>query len=262
MFVVGGVLLVSFVLFEIYFAPYPCIHKKNFNRTVITEAIFNVFYFMSSTMRKTYFSSFVLIYKDWNNRDWTYFNKSIVVSKCLFGLLAGLILRRTRHYKYLQIIGISIEIIGAGLLISITDPNTNTATLVISQILSGMGGGLSVYSSRTAIQAAHQNMTMAITTLVLFSSIGSAVGSAIAAAIWNSKAPANLRKYMPDDITDEQVQDFFGNLKLLRKHPMGSSVRSAAIGAYIDTVHYLFSPALGVIYIFSRLLFPKKLLLR
>lgn len=43
MFVVGGVLLISFVLFEIYFAPYPCIHKKNFNRTVTTEVIFNVF---------------------------------------------------------------------------------------------------------------------------------------------------------------------------------------------------------------------------
>lgn len=156
--------------------------------------------------------------------------------------MAGLILRRTRHYKYLQIIGISIEIIGVGLLISITDPNTNTATLVMSQIPSGMGGGLSVYSSRTAIQAAvsHQNMTLAITTLVLFSSIGSAVGSAIAAAIWNSKTPANLRKYMPDNITDEQVRNFFGNLKLLRKYPMGSSVRSAAIYAYIDTVYYLF----------------------
>ena len=69
MFIVGGVLLIIFVLFEIYFAPYPCIHKKNFNRTVITEVIFNIFYFMSSTMRKTYLSSFVLIYKDWNNRD-------------------------------------------------------------------------------------------------------------------------------------------------------------------------------------------------
>ena len=251
MFVIGGVLLISFVLFEIYFAPYPCIHKKNFNRTVITEVIFNVFYFMSSTMRKTYLSSFVLIYKDWNKRDWTYFNKSVVVSKCLFGLVAGLILRRIRHYKYLQIIGISIEIIGAGLLISITDSNTNTATLVMSQILSGMGGGLSVYSSRTAIQAAvsHQNMTMAITTLVLFSSIGSAVGSAIAAAIWNNKTPNNLRKYMPDNITDKQVEKFFGNLKLLRKYPMGSSVRQGAIDAYVDTVYYLFAPALGLLFI-------------
>ncbi|KRZ99906.1 uncharacterized protein AC631_04350 [Debaryomyces fabryi] len=206
---------------------------------------------MSSTMRKTYLSSFVLIYKDWNNRDWTYFTKSVVASKCLFGLVAGLILRRTRHYKYLQIIGISIEMIGAGLLVSITDANTNTGTLVMSQILSGMGGGLSVYSSRTAIQAAvsHQNMTMAITTLVLFSSIGSAIGSAIAAVIWNSKTPTNLRKYMPSNITDEQVQTFFGNLKLLRKYPMGSPVRSAAIDAYIDTVYYLFAPALGVLFI-------------
>lgn len=251
MFVVGGVLLFVFGLFEAYVAAYPCIHKRNFNRTVITEVIFNLCYFMSTSIRSTYISSFALIYKNWDTRDWTYFTKSTIVSKTLFGCVAGIILRRFRRYKYLQIIGISIDIISCGLLVSIRDSNTNTGTLVMAQILSGMGGGLSVYSSRTAIQAAvtHQNMTMAITTLVLFSSIGSAIGKAVAAAIWNAKTPANLRKYMPDSVTDQQVQAFFGNLKLLRKFPMGSPVRSAAIDAYVDTVYYIFRLSIGVLFV-------------
>lgn len=91
MFVIGGVLLVGFIIFELYFAPFPCMHKLTFNLTVITEVLFNVFYFMSSSMRETYLSSFVWVYKDWNNRDWTYFNNSVIVSKSFFGLFAGLI---------------------------------------------------------------------------------------------------------------------------------------------------------------------------
>lgn len=251
MFIVGGILLIAFAIFEIKFAPFPCIHKKNFNRTVITEILFNLFYFIASKIATTYLSSFVLIYKDWNNRDWTYFNKTVVITKSVFSVIAGLIQRRTRRYKFLQMFGICIEIISYGLLASIKDANTNTATLVMSRILGGIGLGFAVYSSRLAIQVAvsHQNMTMGITTVFLFTSIGKAIGSAIAAAIWNSKTPNNLRKYMPASVSDEQVSDFFGNLRKLREYPMGSPIRTAAIDAYVDTSYYLFTPALGIIFI-------------
>ncbi|CUM48552.1 unnamed protein product [Debaryomyces tyrocola] len=248
MFVVGGVILALFVLYELYVASFPCLHRSNFNRTVITEILFNMFYFIASKIGSTYLSSFVLVYKDWSTRDWTYFNNTNTICKSFFGLLAGILHRYTHRYKYLQIFGVCIEIISCGLLVSIRDANTNTATLVMSQILSGMGGGFAVFSSRLAIQAAvsHQNMSMGITTVYLFTSIGKSVGGAIAAAIWNSKTPQNLRKYMPDSVSDEQVDDYFGNLAQLADYPMGSPIRSAAIDAYVDTLYYIFVPALGI----------------
>lgn len=251
MFVVGGILLVCFILFELYIAPYPCLHKSAFNRTIITEILFNMFYFMASGIATTYLSSFVLIYKDWTTRDWTYYNNTTTVGKSFFGLIAGIIHRLTRRYKYLQMIGICVQIIGYGLLVSVTDANTNTATFVMSQVLSGVAGGFAVFSSRLAIQVAvsHQNMTMGIATVYLFTNIGLSIGKAIAAAIWNSKTPGNLRKYMPDSVSDEQVADFFGDLAQLRDYPMGSPIRTAAINAYVDTVYYLFRPALGILFI-------------
>lgn len=251
MFVVGGILLISFIVFEIYIAPYPCLHKSAFNRTVITEILFNLFYFMATKIATTYLSSLMLIYKDWDTRDWSYFNNTANVGKSVFGLLAGVIHRVTRRYKYLQLFGICVNIIGVGLLVSVTDTTTSTATFVMSQVLHGIAGGFAVFSSRLAIQVAvsHQNMTMGMTVVYLFTSIGKSLGSAVAAAIWNAKTPGNLRKYMPDSVSDEQVADFFGDLAQLRDYPIGSPIRTAAINAYVDTVYYLFRSALGILFI-------------
>lgn len=260
MFVVGGIILIAFVLFEIYVAPFPCMHKLNFNRTVITEICFNIFYFMSSALRETYLSSFVWIYMDWNNRNWTYFNNIVIVSKSFFGLFVGLLHRFTHRYKYLQIIGICIEIICAGVWVSVRDGNSGTGKLVVLQIFLGLGGSMSVYSSRTAIQAAvsHQHMAVAYSILMLFSSIGSAIGSAIAAAIWNSKMPTNLRNYMPESVSDQQVFKFFSNLSALRSYPMGSEIRDSAIEAYVDTMHYLLCSSLGILFISFLVCFAQK----
>lgn len=251
MFVVGGVHLGLFILYEIYVAPNPCLHKSSFNRTIITELIFNVVYFTASNIRGTYLSSFIWIYKDWTNRDWTYYNGIGTIGKSIFGLVAGLIHRKTHRYRFVQIIGICIEIISAGLWLTVKGRDSTTALLVMAEVLSSIGGGLAVYSSRTAITVSvpHQNLTIAISTIFLFTAIGRAVGSAVAAAIWNSKTPGNLRKYMPSNVTDAQVTEFFGNLTAIRQYDMTSPIRLAAIDAYVDTSYYLWTSSLGILFI-------------
>lgn len=251
MFVVGGVLLFSFAYYEICVAPFPCLHKSNFNRTIITEIIFNLVYFMASQIRGTYLSSFTWIYTDWNDRDWTYYNNIGLVSKTIFGISAGILHRVTHRYKYVQILGICIELVGAGLWIMIKGRGTNVAVLIIAELLSGIGGGFAIYSSRTAVQIAvpHQNMTMAISTLFLFASVGKAIGSTVAAGIWNSKMPNNLRSYMPSSIDDEQVDEFFGNLRSIKKYDIDDPIRIAAIEAYVDTYYYLWTSSLGITFI-------------
>lgn len=58
--------------------------------------------------------------------------------------------------------------------------------------------------------------------LSLWSSIGSAIGAAIAGAIWNSKMPDNLRKHMPDSVSDEQIGKFFEKMTALHLYPFNS----------------------------------------
>lgn len=251
MFIVGGVLVAAFALFEVYVAPYPCLHKSTFNRTIITEIIFNVVYFMAGSMRDTYLSSFTWVYKPWSDRDWTYFNSTGTVSKSIFGLVAGLLHRRFHRYKYVQIAGICVEIVASGLWLTIKGRDGSTATMVMAEILSGLGGGIAIYSSRTAVQIAvpHQNMAMAISTLFLFTSIGRSIGSAVAAAVWNGHMPNNLRKYMPAEVTDAEVRDYFKDLRGLRKLSITDPIRLAAMDAYVDTYWYLWRASLGILFI-------------
>jgi hypothetical protein len=61
--------------------------------------IIDVTYMMSGNMRSTYYSSWVYVVKDWSLENWTYFTNTLTVGLCVFGLLAGLILRATHRYK-------------------------------------------------------------------------------------------------------------------------------------------------------------------
>lgn len=252
MMVIGGVLLIVYVVYELVWCPYPSMPRRIiFNRTFICAVIIDTFYTLAGSLRSTYFSSFVWIVKDWSNQEWTYFNNTLTLALCVFGVVAGIIQRITHRYKYLQIFGLAIKIVGMGILVRNKGARASTVALVWVQLLIGMGGAFSVVGSRVASQASvpHQDLTLVIGLLQLWSKIGSGIGSAIAAPIWTSKMPDNLRKYLPDSVSEAQIQTYFGNIRTLRQLEFDDPIRQGAITAYADTTYYLFVPALALSFI-------------
>ena len=251
MVIVGGILLSAFFLFEYYLAPHPLMPRKVFNRTFLFAVIIDTFSQMTSSIRSLYLSSFVWIVKDWGTKEWTYYNNTLTLTLCVFGVVAGIIQRLTHRYKYLQIIGLCIKIVGEGILVKPHAVRYNTAALVFTQLLTGIGGAFSVVGCRVASQASvpHENMALAIAIVSLWSSIGFAIGSAIAGPLWSSKMPGNLRRYMPNSVSDSQVKKFYGNIKSIRKYPFDSEVRQSAIKAYSKTNFYHYAIALGLSFI-------------
>lgn len=253
MMVLGGVFLIVYVVYEIFVAPFPSAPRRVvLNKTFVMSVIIDFIYMMAGNLRSLYLSSYVWIVKDWSAQEWTYFNNTLTLTLCVFGVVAGAIQRLTHRYKYLQICGLVIKILGMGTLI---DTNgfcrKNTQALVWQQLLVGIGGSFSVVGSRVASQASvpHQDLAIVISLLSLWSSIGSAVGSAVAAPIWSSKMPAQLRKYLPDSVSDAQVMKFFGNIKAIRQYDYDSEIRQGAITAYSKTMWYLFVPGLSICFI-------------
>ncbi|KAL0059260.1 hypothetical protein AAF712_014010 [Marasmius tenuissimus] len=105
MMVVGGVILILFVFFERFVAKCPIVPRRlSINKTFMCAAGIDFLYFMAGQLRGLYFSSFIYIVEDWNVRDWTYFNNTMTLCLCIFGVVAGLIFRWTHRYKFLQII--------------------------------------------------------------------------------------------------------------------------------------------------------------
>ncbi|CCH46045.1 Siderophore iron transporter [Wickerhamomyces ciferrii] len=247
MIAVGAVLLIIYTIYEFWVAPYPSMPKRVLlNRTFMTAVCIDFFYQCGGYVRLLYFSSYVWIIKDWSYQNWTYFNNTLTMGLCFFGVVVGLIQRYTHRTKYLQSFGLALQVVSMGITLWARYDHASDAAIVWTQILIGIGGACSVVGSQVSSQASvpHQDTALVISLLSQWSSIGAAIGSAIASAIWQGKMPGNLRKYMPSSVSDEQVTTLFGSLTDIHDYPYKSEERQGAIKAYFETVYYLFVPSL------------------
>ncbi|QRW00157.1 major facilitator superfamily transporter [Ceratobasidium sp. AG-Ba] len=218
MIVVGVTLIPAFIVWERFFAPVPIMPRRIItNRAFLCAVGIDFFYNFSGFLRSLYLSSFVWVVTDWNTREWVYFNNTMTITLCVFGMVGGLILRYTRRYKFLQISGLCIRILGLGLMVAANGAIAPTVQLVWTQILIGIGGAFSVVGSRVGSQASvpHEDLASVIALLSLWSSLGTSVGSATATAIWTSNMPDNLAKYLPG-VPAATIKKLYGSIKSAR----------------------------------------------
>ncbi|KAJ5712381.1 hypothetical protein N7493_008849 [Penicillium malachiteum] len=113
---------------------------------------------------------------------------AIVIPLMPAGIVGGLIIAKFGRYKPTMIAGYALLSIGAGCL-SILDAHSSTATWVILQIITGIGGGLALTATLPAVQAPLPESDVAIATAcwAFVRSFGSIWGAAIPSAVFNSK---------------------------------------------------------------------------
>lgn len=251
MMIVGGLLIIVFFTYEIYYAPFPAMPKRILNVTLVMSIIIDFFYYFAGYIGLLYFSSYVFVVKDWSYKNWTYFNNALTLALCIFGVIAGVLFRITRRYKIWQLVGLGMRIISYGILIQGKGSTIVTGALIAHPILAGGGGGFSVVASGVALQASveHSQVALAIAMLNLWTSIGGAIGEAVTGAIWNAKMPGSLRKHLSSSVTDVQVAELFGDITLLHEYPIESEVRQGAIAAYQEVNYYFFCTALGLSFV-------------
>ncbi|GKZ85569.1 hypothetical protein AnigIFM56816_011537 [Aspergillus niger] len=126
---------------------------------------------------------------------------AIVIPLMPAGIVGGLMVAMTGRYKPTIILGYSLISVGVGLLTLLTD-KSSTATWVIFQIITGIGGGLSLTSTLPAVQAPLPEKDVAIATAswAFVRSFGAIWGAAIPAAVFNSKFDSQL-SHISDEAT-------------------------------------------------------------
>ncbi|KAK7422838.1 hypothetical protein QQX98_001400 [Neonectria punicea] len=209
-------------------------------------------YLLAGNIRGLYFSSYTLIAKDWSYQNWVYYGNTLTLALCIAGPLVGLAQRWTHRYRAIQIVGLCVKIIGMGVLIDGHQATNNTGALVVSMVLIGFGGSMSVVGSRVASQASvpHQDVALVISLLSLWSRIGSAVGSAVVAVIWSSYMPDELREHLPAPVNETLVQTLFSSVSSIRTlYDFDDPVRQGAIVAYRNSLYYCLVTALGLAFI-------------
>ncbi|CAE6524685.1 unnamed protein product [Rhizoctonia solani] len=249
MMVVGVALIPVFIIYERFFAPVAIMPKRIItNRAFLVAVGINFFQNFSGFLRSLYLSSFVWVVTEWNTREWVYFNNTLTITLCVFALVAGLILRYTGRYKFLQITGLCIRSIGLGLMVASNGAIAPTVQLVWTQILIGIGSAFSNVGSRVGSQASvpHEDLASVIALLSLWSSLGASVGSATATAIWTSDMPDNLAKYLPG-VPEATIKKLYGSIRSARA--AAPAIRQGVIKAYAVTTRPMFISALCLSFI-------------
>ncbi|GFF69775.1 hypothetical protein IFM47457_02786 [Aspergillus lentulus] len=118
---------------------------------------------------------------------------AIVIPLMPAGIAGGLMVAITGRYKLTIILGYSLIAVGVGLLTLLTD-KSSTAKWVIFQIMTGIGGGLSLTATLPAVQAPLPEKDVAIATAswAFVRSSGAIWRAAIPAAVLNSKFDSQL----------------------------------------------------------------------
>ncbi|QEU61162.1 hypothetical protein KDRO_E00330 [Kluyveromyces lactis] len=246
--VVGGILLICYAVYEIWFAPFPLLPKRVLtNRTFICCVIIDFIYQMGGYFSLLYFTSYTSVVLNLSIQDWTYLSNTTTMGLCFFGVFWGALFRVFRRYKIFQVTGIAIKLIGMGLyvLCSTKEDGPHLGLVVAALIITCFGDAANVMGTQVAAQAAvpHQDMAATISVLSLYSSIGAAVGSAITSAVWTDHLPKALYKYIPDEASAAAA---FEDLADITAQPWGTPTRIAAIHAYQDVLYTLFCMGVGV----------------
>ncbi|KAL1888444.1 hypothetical protein Sste5346_009561 [Sporothrix stenoceras] len=260
MIVLGFVFLFAFAAFEYYLAPKPLMTRNILkNRAFIAGVIIHTFNQLASAVRNTYFSSYILIIKQWTTYQWTIFLGITTMGLCIVGPFVGLIHRKTHRYKTVMVAGAAAKVLGYGLLIQGNGNMTqDTARLVAAQLIFCLSS-LNVVGARVGVQASvpHDDVASLISIITLWSTLGSSVGSAVASAIWTNQMLDQMRVELPG-VPESTIKTVYGSIRSLRTYAFDDPIRQGSIRAYAIVNGHITTASicLSVVTLFASICMP------
>lgn len=249
MLIFGGLLLITFALYEKYLAPVTFIPFELLtDRTVLGACILSSALFVSFYIWDSYFPSFLQVVNGLSVIDSSYIAKIYTIGSCFFSLIVGVLIRWTGRFKWLALyFGVPLTILGIGLMVAFRQPEVNIGYIIMCQIFIAFSGGTLVICEQMAAMAAttHQYVAVVLAVEGMFASIGGAIGSTVAAAIWTGVFPTRLAEYLPTESKGD-LASIYGDITVQMSYPQGTPTRIAINQAYGDSQKIMLIAATAV----------------
>ncbi|TVY85123.1 Siderophore iron transporter [Lachnellula suecica] len=243
----GGVFLITLPFYEKYVAKHPLVPVHYFkNPTIIMSVLLIATDSLGFGATHTYLYPWATVAHNLSVRDATFYTFVNGVTQCLFGLIAGAIMFKTRKYKWLLMAAVTIRLIGYGVMIRLRGANNSIAEIVIVQLIQGTGSGIvqTAVVVSAQIVVPHAEMAQITALVICFSFLGSSIGSSIAGGIYTGTFKQALRSHLGDSASESLVDSLFDSI--LGVLPVwGSPERMAINLAYSDVLRYITYAALG-----------------
>lgn len=231
MVVIGILLFPAFYVWERYFTHTHFLRWQLFkNRTVTGACGLAAVLFFSFYCWNLYFQYFVMVVYDLNVAMAGYMGEIYNVGSTFWGVVFGVWIRYTRHFKYTALFfGVPMMFLGAGLMIHFRSTDQGIGYLVMCQIFIAIAGGTLVISEDMAVMAAadRDGVPMMLSLLSLSSGIGGAIGYAVSGAIYQNTLPQALERYLPEEAKANATAIFLGGYTVQKSYNTTDPVRIA-----------------------------------
>ncbi|ROW04784.1 hypothetical protein VMCG_04894 [Cytospora schulzeri] len=245
--VLGGVLLIALPFYEHYMAKFPLIPPSYFkNITIVMCLLLVALDNICFGCTHSYLYAWGSVAHGFSARDDTFYTYTNGVVQCLFGIITGLIVGKTRRYKWIAVAGTCIRTIGYGVMLRLRGNNNSTGELFAVQAIQGIGSGIigTTLLVPAQISVPHVQMPQVTALFVCFSFVGSSIGDCIAGGIYTNSLRPALWNHLGGGATPEMVNSLFNSIT--GTLPVwGSPERDAINAAYSDVIRYMTYAALG-----------------
>lgn len=199
LFVLGPIgVLVVLPLYESRVAANPFFPSRYLRNRAIALAFALYFLdFMAASASHGYLYNWALIAQNMSVLQATYLGYMNGVTITFVGLVFGLVMWRTRRYKWWIMAGCAVRLVGYGLMFRIREEaGPAYAELYLAQVVQGVGDGLVQTGGFVAatVNVPHGEAAQMVALTVLVGMLGSSVGTAIAGAIYTGTFREELRK--------------------------------------------------------------------
>ncbi|KAL2813200.1 major facilitator superfamily domain-containing protein [Aspergillus cavernicola] len=231
MVVIGFCLLFVFAAWEkwgarVHFISYDLLKQ----RTVLGACCMAALSFFAFYCWDLYFYNFCIVVYDLDVAMAGYMLQIYNVGSCFWGVVFGLYIRWSKHFKYACLFfGLPLLILGAGLMIHFRGQHEDIGYIVMCQIFIAFGGGTIVIGQDMAVMASadREGVPMMLSLIGLFSSLGGAIGQAVGAAIYNNTFSSALQSRLPNDLKSMTDELNLGGYLAQMEYPVGGAVRQA-----------------------------------
>ncbi|KEF62074.1 uncharacterized protein A1O9_00046 [Exophiala aquamarina CBS 119918] len=229
MIITGFVILVMFVVYQIYLAPKPFLKSRFLlDRTVLGACLLNMTYQISYYCYASYLTSFLMVVYNLTLSEAGYVANTFSAVAFVFLFITGYIVRVTGKFKFILWFCVPLYIFAVGLMIHFREPNGYIGYIVMCEIFFSVAGCVFILLCQLAVLATvdHQYVAAILSLLFVCGTAGGAIGDTVSGTIWTNTFKKALERNLPRSELPN-LNSIYGSLTVQLSYPPGTPERLA-----------------------------------
>jgi hypothetical protein len=154
MITIGGLCLMAFPVYEFFVPAYPILRFELIRQRTVALGCMSIFlYYASYYIYDVYLYTYLVVVRNNSATVATNITLSNTFASSVAGILSGLWARYTGDYKWVAFSGSLMKLLGSGLMYHYRTAEASTAQVVMGQIVSGVGLGMTSIMIQVGIQS-------------------------------------------------------------------------------------------------------------